>query len=50
MASDMRQPKRAVKIEQIGKLVIEKNVEIGANCTIDRGAILDTEIHKSKVR
>ena len=35
-----------VKIEQIGKLVIEKNVEIGANCTIDRGAILDTEIHE----
>ncbi|MGB1067689.1 MAG: UDP-3-O-(3-hydroxymyristoyl)glucosamine N-acyltransferase [Gammaproteobacteria bacterium] len=34
-----------VKIEQVGKLVIEKNVEIGANCTIDRGAILDTEIH-----
>ena len=35
-----------VKIEQVGKLVIEKNVEIGANCTIDRGAILDTEIHE----
>jgi UDP-3-O-[3-hydroxymyristoyl] glucosamine N-acyltransferase len=35
-----------VKIEQVGKLIIEKNVEIGANCTIDRGAILDTEIHE----
>jgi UDP-3-O-[3-hydroxymyristoyl] glucosamine N-acyltransferase len=35
-----------VKIEQIGKLLIKKNVEIGANCTIDRGAILDTEIHE----
>jgi UDP-3-O-[3-hydroxymyristoyl] glucosamine N-acyltransferase len=35
-----------VKIEQVGKLVIKKNVEIGANCTIDRGAILDTEIHE----
>ena len=35
-----------VKIEQIGKLVIKKNVEIGANCTIDRGALLDTEIHE----
>jgi len=34
-----------VKIEQIGKLLIKKNVEIGANCTIDRGALLDTEIH-----
>jgi len=35
-----------VKIEQIGKLIIERNVEIGANCTVDRGAISDTEIHE----
>ena len=34
-----------VKIEQLGKLVIGKNVEIGASCTIDRGAIDNTEIH-----
>ena len=34
-----------VKIKQLGKLIIGKNVEIGANCTIDRGAIDDTEIH-----
>tara|TARA_B100000513_G_scaffold184870_1_gene105648 strand:- start:150 stop:1085 length:936 start_codon:yes stop_codon:yes gene_type:complete len=34
-----------VKIKQLGKLKIGKNVEIGANCTIDRGAIDDTEIH-----
>ena len=34
-----------VKIEQLGKLIIGKNVEIGANCTLDRGAISDTEIH-----
>ena len=33
-----------IKIEQIGKLLIEENVEIGANCTIDRGALGDTEI------
>jgi UDP-3-O-[3-hydroxymyristoyl] glucosamine N-acyltransferase len=33
-----------VKIEQLGGLKIGKNVEIGANCTIDRGAIDDTEI------
>jgi UDP-3-O-[3-hydroxymyristoyl] glucosamine N-acyltransferase len=33
-----------VKIEQLGCLKIGKNVEIGANCTIDRGAIDDTEI------
>ncbi|MDC0421028.1 UDP-3-O-(3-hydroxymyristoyl)glucosamine N-acyltransferase [Gammaproteobacteria bacterium] len=34
-----------VKIEQLGKLVIGKNVEIGASCTIDRGALDNTEIH-----
>jgi UDP-3-O-[3-hydroxymyristoyl] glucosamine N-acyltransferase len=34
-----------VKIEQLGKLVIGKNVEIGALCTIDRGALDNTEIH-----
>ncbi len=33
-----------VKIEQLGGLKIGKNVEIGANCSIDRGAIDDTEI------
>jgi len=34
-----------VKIEQLGKLIIGKNVEIGASCSIDRGALDDTEIH-----
>ena len=34
-----------VKIEQLGKLIIGSNVEIGAACTIDRGALSDTEIH-----
>ena len=34
-----------VKIEQLGKLIIGKNVEIGASCTIDRGALDNTEIH-----
>jgi UDP-3-O-[3-hydroxymyristoyl] glucosamine N-acyltransferase len=34
-----------VKIEQLGKLIIGKNVEIGACCSIDRGALDDTEIH-----
>ena len=34
-----------LKIEQLGKLLIGKNVEIGAACTIDRGAIDHTEIH-----
>jgi UDP-3-O-[3-hydroxymyristoyl] glucosamine N-acyltransferase len=34
-----------VKIEQIGRLIIGSDVEIGACCSIDRGAITDTEIH-----
>jgi UDP-3-O-[3-hydroxymyristoyl] glucosamine N-acyltransferase len=34
-----------LKIEQLGKLMIGNNVEIGAACTIDRGAIEHTEIH-----
>jgi UDP-3-O-[3-hydroxymyristoyl] glucosamine N-acyltransferase len=32
------------KIPQIGRLIIGKNVEVGANTTIDRGAIQDTVI------
>lgn len=36
---------RYIKVEQLGKLVIGDNVEIGAGCTIDRGAIENTEIH-----
>ena len=34
-----------IKIEQLGGLIIKSNVEIGAGCTIDRGALDDTEIH-----
>lgn len=34
------------KIEQIGSVIIEDCVEIGANTTIDRGAIGDTRIKK----
>ena len=34
------------KIDQIGKVVIEDDVEVGANTTIDRGAIGDTVIKK----
>lgn len=33
-----------VKIRQIGRVVIEDKVEIGANCAIDRGTISDTVI------
>ena len=34
------------KIPQIGNVIIEDDVEIGANCTIDRGAIECTRIGK----
>ncbi|EAT12167.1 UDP-3-O-(3-hydroxymyristoyl)glucosamine N-acyltransferase [Bermanella marisrubri] len=34
-----------VKIAQIGGVVIGDHVEIGANSTIDRGAMSDTQIH-----
>ncbi len=33
-----------MKIDQIGRVIIEDDVEIGANCTIDRGAIGNTII------
>ena len=32
------------KIPQIGKVVLEDNVEIGANCTIDRATLTETRI------
>jgi UDP-3-O-[3-hydroxymyristoyl] glucosamine N-acyltransferase len=34
------------KVPQLGRVVIEDDVEIGANCAIDRGAIGDTIIKK----
>lgn len=33
------------KVPQIGNVVLGNNVDIGANTTIDRGALLDTIIH-----
>lgn len=41
-----READRWVKIAQLGKVVIEDEVEIGANTTIDRGAINDTRLCK----
>lgn len=35
-----------VKIEQIGRVILEDYVDVGANTTIDRGAIGDTVIKK----
>jgi UDP-3-O-[3-hydroxymyristoyl] glucosamine N-acyltransferase len=34
------------KFPQVGRLVIEDDVEIGANATIDRGALDETRIHR----
>ncbi len=34
------------KIPQIGKVIIENDVEIGANCSIDRGSLKDTIIRE----
>ncbi|MEN8149291.1 MAG: UDP-3-O-(3-hydroxymyristoyl)glucosamine N-acyltransferase [Planctomycetota bacterium] len=39
-------PERKVKFPQVGTLVIGDDVEIGANCTIDRGALDATVIGK----
>jgi UDP-3-O-[3-hydroxymyristoyl] glucosamine N-acyltransferase len=38
--------KHWVKIPQVGRVVIQDNVDIGANTTIDRGAIDDTVIEE----
>lgn len=34
-----------IRIPQIGKVIISDRVELGANTTVDRGALKDTEIH-----
>tara|TARA_B100000029_G_scaffold31991_1_gene30580 strand:+ start:2872 stop:3870 length:999 start_codon:yes stop_codon:yes gene_type:complete len=36
-----------LRTPQIGKVVLEDNVEIGSNCTIDRGSVTDTFIGKN---
>ena len=37
-------PQGHLKVPQIGRVVIQDDVEIGANCAIDRGSIRDTVI------
>jgi UDP-3-O-[3-hydroxymyristoyl] glucosamine N-acyltransferase len=37
-------PKGYVKVPQLGRVIIGDDVEIGANTTVDRGAVRDTEI------
>lgn len=34
-----------IRIPQLGRVIISDRVEIGANTTVDRGALKDTEIH-----
>lgn len=41
-----REGERWIKVPQVGSVVIGDDVEIGANTTIDRGAIDDTVIHE----
>ena len=37
---------RHVKLHQLGRVVIEDDVEIGANCTVDRGTLEETRIRE----
>ena len=37
-------PEGHVKIPQLGRVIIEDDVEIGANCAIDRGALEETRV------
>jgi UDP-3-O-[3-hydroxymyristoyl] glucosamine N-acyltransferase len=39
-----RGPRGARKVPQVGRVIIQDDVEIGANSTVDRGAIRDTVI------
>ncbi|HEY8368325.1 MAG TPA: UDP-3-O-(3-hydroxymyristoyl)glucosamine N-acyltransferase, partial [Thermodesulfobacteriota bacterium] len=39
-----RTPNGAVKVPQVGRVVIEDDVEIGANCAIDRATLGETRI------
>lgn len=41
-----RNGRRWEKVPQLGSVVLEDEVEVGANTTIDRGAIHDTVIHE----
>ena len=36
-----------MRTPHIGKVILEDNVEIGANCTIDRGSVSDTVVGKN---
>jgi UDP-3-O-[3-hydroxymyristoyl] glucosamine N-acyltransferase len=40
-------PRGPLKVPQLGRVIIHDDVEIGANCTIDRGALSDTIIGRA---
>jgi UDP-3-O-[3-hydroxymyristoyl] glucosamine N-acyltransferase len=40
-------PRGPQKVPQLGRVIIHDEVEIGANCTIDRGALADTIIGRA---
>lgn len=40
----MMDEKGYIPVPQLGRVVLEDGVEVGANCTIDRGSLKDTEI------
>lgn len=44
--ADINETKRWIKIPQVGRVRIKNHVDIGANTTIDRGAIDDTVIEE----
>ena len=44
MASATCRAPPATKVPQVGRVIIQDDVEIGANSSIDRGAIRDTVI------
>ncbi len=39
--------KKNLRMPQVGKVILKEGVEIGANCTIDRGSITDTILGKN---
>jgi UDP-3-O-[3-hydroxymyristoyl] glucosamine N-acyltransferase len=39
-------PEGLLRVPQLGRVVIEDDVEFGSNCTVDRGAIGDTRIEQ----
>jgi len=39
--------RKNLRTPQIGKVILEEGVEIGANCTVDRGSLTDTIIGKN---